>query len=68
MKHHPDRGGDPEKFKSITHAYETLSDPQKKEMYELESKLTTWQKKVEILEMAAKRSRSQLRAMCFEGR
>ena len=41
---------------------------QKKEMYELESKLTTWQKKVEILEMAAKRSRSQLRAMCFEGR
>lgn len=41
---------------------------QKKEMYELESKLTTWQKKVEILEMAAKRSRSQLRAICFEGR
>lgn len=42
---------------------------QKKEMYELESKMATWQKKVEILEMAAKRSRSHLRrAMLFESR
>ena len=40
---------------------------QKKEMYELESKMAIWQKKVEILEMAAKRSRSHLRrAIHFE--
>lgn len=42
---------------------------QKREMYELESKRGTWQKKVEILEMAAKRSRSHLhRAMHFNSR
>jgi len=27
MKHHPDKGGDSEKFKEITKAYATLSDP-----------------------------------------
>ena len=30
MQHHPDRGGDPEKFKEISSAYETLMDPQKR--------------------------------------
>lgn len=35
MKHHPDRGGNDEKFKEICQAYETLSDPKKKEMYDL---------------------------------
>ena len=32
MKHHPDRGGDEKKFKEISAAYDTLSDPQKKQM------------------------------------
>ena len=32
--HHPDKGGDPEKFKEITTAFETLSDPKKKENYD----------------------------------
>ena len=30
LKHHPDRGGDPEMFKKISEAYQTLSDPRKK--------------------------------------
>jgi len=35
MQHHPDKGGDPEKFKSITEAYEILSDPVKRRKYDL---------------------------------
>lgn len=35
MKHHPDRGGDEKKFKEIEEAYRTLSDPQKKQMYDM---------------------------------
>jgi DnaJ family protein A protein 2 len=34
MKHHPDRGGDEEKFKTITTAYEVLSDEEQKEKYD----------------------------------
>jgi DnaJ-class molecular chaperone len=34
MVHHPDKGGDPEKFKKIQEAYEVLSDPQKKENFD----------------------------------
>lgn len=32
---HPDRGGDPEKFKGINHAYELLSDPSRRKMYDM---------------------------------
>ena len=34
MKHHPDKGGDPDKFKEINSAFEILSDPEKKEKYD----------------------------------
>jgi DnaJ family protein A protein 2 len=32
---HPDKGGDPEKFKEIQHAYEVLSDDEKRQMYDM---------------------------------
>jgi curved DNA-binding protein len=34
MKHHPDRGGDANKFKEIEEAYRTLSDQQKRSEYD----------------------------------
>ncbi|OQR91520.1 hypothetical protein ACHHYP_04605 [Achlya hypogyna] len=34
LKNHPDKGGDPELFKDITVAYEVLSDPEKRELYD----------------------------------
>jgi molecular chaperone DnaJ len=34
QKHHPDKGGDPEKFKKIQQAYETLSDDSKRSQYD----------------------------------
>jgi curved DNA-binding protein len=33
-KHHPDKGGDAEQFKKIQEAYDTVSDPQKKQAYD----------------------------------
>jgi len=38
MKHHPDRGGDVEKFKDIQNAYAVLSDKQKREEYDFKQK------------------------------
>jgi DnaJ family protein A protein 2 len=34
LKEHPDKGGDPEKFKKIQSAYEVLSDPDKRKIYD----------------------------------
>jgi len=34
LKHHPDKGGDSEKFTKLQTAYEILSDPEKKQKYD----------------------------------
>tara|TARA_Y100000389_G_scaffold129980_1_gene127388 strand:+ start:1086 stop:1571 length:486 start_codon:yes stop_codon:yes gene_type:complete len=35
VQHHPDKGGDPETFKQVAEAYEILSDPHKKQHYDM---------------------------------
>lgn len=34
LKEHPDKGGDPEKFKELSQAYEVLSDAEKRKTYD----------------------------------
>lgn len=34
LQHHPDKGGSPERFKEISSAYNILSDPKKKDIYD----------------------------------
>ena len=33
-EHHPDKGGDPDKFKKVQEAYEVLSDPEKRQNFD----------------------------------
>ena len=35
LRHHPDKGGSEEKFKQISEAYEVLSDPKKRHVYDV---------------------------------
>ena len=40
-EHHPDKGGDPEKFKKVQEAYEILSDQEKRANFDQFGRLTT---------------------------
>lgn len=34
LKEHPDKGGDPDKFKTLSHAYDILTNPEKRQLYD----------------------------------
>lgn len=34
MKHHPDKGGDPDKFREISEAHEILTNEEKRQLYD----------------------------------
>ena len=34
LREHPDKGGDPNKFKRLKEAYDTLLDPEKRQLYD----------------------------------
>ena len=40
-QHHPDKGGDPEKFKDIQKAFDILGNEQKRETYDLSRRIRT---------------------------
>jgi len=42
MKNHPDKGGDPDKFKEINTAYEVLSNSEKRKLYDMVRGNTAW--------------------------
>ncbi len=42
MQHHPDRGGDADKFKQINEAYDVLSDSAKKDRYDHRGSPNNW--------------------------
>jgi molecular chaperone DnaJ len=46
-KHHPDKGGDEEKFKEITTAYDTLIDDKKRQQYDnpINNRFTTYHRR-----------------------
>ncbi len=41
-KHHPDKGGDPEKMKAATQAYSILSNPEKRRSYDIQIGVTIY--------------------------
>lgn len=52
---HPDHGGDPERAKHLNMAYETLSDPQRRKMYDLKLRPEKASKQRSLMEELAYR-------------